>query len=63
MTLESPSVDRSVAVPADTPARFRERARKARTIAARYRGEARSLLIEIADDLDARAAHLESQAD
>jgi hypothetical protein len=59
MTLEASSV----AAPADTPARCRERARKARTIAARYRGEAHSLLIEIADELDARAARLEAQGD
>jgi hypothetical protein len=43
-------------------AAFRERARKARAIAARYRGDAASVLIEIADDFDARAARLETQA-
>ncbi len=48
---------------ADQRARFRERARKARVIAARYRGEAASVLIEIADECDARAADLESQSD
>jgi hypothetical protein len=41
---------------------FRERARRARTIAARYRGEAARVLIEIAEDFDARAARLETQA-
>jgi hypothetical protein len=46
---------------ADQPTQFRERARRARAIAARYRGDARSVLIEIADDLDARAARLEAQ--
>ena len=45
---------------AERPAQFRERARRARAIAARYRGEAHSVLIEIADDLDARAARLET---
>ena len=39
---------------------YRERARKARSIAARYRGDAASVLIEIADDFDARAARLET---
>jgi len=43
-------------------AAFRERARKARAIATRYCGDAASVLIEIADDFDARAARLETQA-
>ncbi|HUA55457.1 MAG TPA: hypothetical protein VMB81_24960 [Candidatus Sulfotelmatobacter sp.] len=59
MTIDSPSA----VVGADAPARFRERARKARTIAARYRGEAASVLLEIADDFDARATRLEAQGD
>ncbi len=45
------------------PAGFRERARRARAIAQRYRGEAASVLIEIAADFDARAALLEGEAD
>jgi len=47
---------------AEQSAAFRERARKARSIAARYRGDAASVLIEIAEDFDARAARLETQA-
>jgi hypothetical protein len=38
---------------------LRERARRARALAARYHGDAASILIEIADDFDARAALLE----
>ena len=41
---------------------FRERARKARAIAGRYCGEAANVLMEIAEDFDARAASLEAQA-
>jgi hypothetical protein len=40
---------------------FRERARKARAIAGRYRGAAAAVLHEIAEDFDARAAVLETQ--
>lgn len=47
---------------AEQSAVFRERARKARAIAARYRGDAACVLIEIADEFDARAARLETQA-
>ncbi len=42
------------------PAHFRERARRARAIAARYQGEAANVLIEIADDFEAQAASLET---
>jgi len=41
--------------PADTAARMRERAHRARLLAARYHGEAASILNEIADDFEARA--------
>ena len=41
---------------------FRERARKARMFAARYRGEAASILIEIAERFDAKAARLEARS-
>jgi hypothetical protein len=47
---------------ADLPTAFRERARRARAIASRYRGEAARVLIEIADDFDAQAAGLEAPA-
>jgi hypothetical protein len=49
-------------VGSEQSAAFRERARKARSIAARYRGDAASVLIDIAEDFDARAARLETQA-
>jgi hypothetical protein len=39
---------------------LRERARRARVLAARYQGDAASILIEIADEFDARAASLET---
>ena len=38
------------------------RAARARALAARYRGEAARILIEIADDFDARAAALGADA-
>jgi hypothetical protein len=41
---------------------LRERADRARTLAARYHGDAASILIEIADDFEARAASLEADA-
>lgn len=40
-----------------------ERALRARALAARYTGDAASVLIEIADDFDARAASLTSDRD
>ncbi|MBI3517457.1 MAG: hypothetical protein HY060_25780 [Proteobacteria bacterium] len=48
------------AAASDHPAQLRERARRARALATRYRGEAANVLTEIADDFDARAAHLEA---
>jgi hypothetical protein len=48
--------------PDDAPGGLRERARRARRLAARYRGDAAAVLIEIADDFDARAASLEAAA-
>ncbi len=47
----------------EQPAGFRERAQRARAIAQRYRGEAATVLFEIAADFDARAARLEGEAD
>ena len=41
---------------------LRERAERARALAERYRGEAARILIEIADDFDARAASLGADA-
>lgn len=40
-----------------------ERARRARALAARYTGDAASVLIDIANDFDARAASMSSDAD
>jgi hypothetical protein len=51
-----------VGATADQPSQYRERARRARAIATRYRGEAANVLIEIADDFEARAARLERPA-
>jgi hypothetical protein len=39
---------------------LRERAHRARVLAARYHGDAASILIEIADDFEARAASLDA---
>jgi hypothetical protein len=47
---------------ADQSSLLRERARKARAIATRYHGEEAAVLIEIADDFEARATSLEAQA-
>jgi hypothetical protein len=52
----------TVTAAADPPAaRLRERARRARALATRYRGEAAAILIEIADDFEACAARLETR--
>jgi hypothetical protein len=53
----------SITAAADGPARLRERARRARALAARYRGDAAAVLAEIADDFEARAATLETALD
>ena len=56
----APNGTLDIAATTDQPALLRARARRARALAARYRGEAASVLIEIADDFDARAASLEA---
>lgn len=48
-----------VGLTVDQSSQYRERARRARAIATRYRGDAANVLIEIADDFEARAASLE----
>lgn len=42
------------------PGAFRARAARARALAARYRGEAAVILVEIAESFDAQAVRLEA---